>query len=64
LLLLSDNQFYVLTPATVRTHRLPMDDAAYVWGTVVHVLASDHGRKAKAVRGSSFGSGGWLGAPA
>src|SRR3979409_1235778 len=38
---LSGKQSYVLTSATVRTHRVPMDDAALVWGTVVHVLAFD-----------------------
>jgi transposase len=62
LLRLSGTQFYVLTPATARRHRLPMDDAAPVWGSGVHVLASDHGRKPKATNGSSLLGGGWLGA--
>ena len=39
-----------------------MDDAAPVWGTVVHVLASDQGRKPKAISESSLLGGGWLGA--
>jgi len=39
-----------------------MDDAAQVWGAGVHVLASDHGRKAKAISGSSLLGLGWLGA--
>jgi hypothetical protein len=59
---LSGKQFYVLTRATVRTHRLPMDDAAQFWGTGVHVLASDHGSKAKAISKSSLFGSGWLGA--
>jgi hypothetical protein len=39
-----------------------MDDAVRVWGTVVHVLAFDHGRKPKAISGPSLVCGGWLGA--
>jgi hypothetical protein len=39
-----------------------MDDAVPVWGTVVHVLASDHGRKPKAIIESSLVCGGRLGA--
>ena len=39
-----------------------MDDAAQFWGTVVHVLASDHWRKAKAISASNLLALGWLGA--
>jgi hypothetical protein len=37
-----------------------MDDAALVWGNGVHVLASDHGRKAEAMGGLNLLGGGWL----
>jgi hypothetical protein len=39
-----------------------MHDAAYVWGTAVHVLASNQGRKANAISGFSLLCCGWLGA--
>ena len=38
------------------------NDAAAVWGTVVHALAFDQRRKTKAIRGSCLLCGGWLGA--
>ena len=59
---LCGRESYIITFATVRRHRLPMDDAAQVCGAGVHVLASDHGRKAKAISGSSLLGLGWLGA--
>jgi hypothetical protein len=62
LLFLCGHQFYVLAPAAVRKNRQPMDDAAPVWRTVVHVLASDQGRKPKAISGSGLLFGVWLGA--
>jgi hypothetical protein len=38
-----------------------MDETVWVWGTDIHALASDHGRKAKAVRGYNLFCLGWLG---
>src|ERR1700691_1568010 len=52
LLHLCGQQFHVLAVAPVRRRRLAMDKTAGVWGTDIHVLASDHGHKAKAIRGS------------
>ena len=59
-LLFSGKQFSVLSAAKVRSDRLAMDESATVWGSLVHVLASDQGRKA--FNGSSLHGGGWLGA--
>ena len=52
LLRLSAKQFYVVSAAAVRSDRLAMDESAAVWGSGVHALAGDHGRKAKATGGS------------
>jgi hypothetical protein len=38
-----------------------MDEAVQFWGVGVHVLASDHGRKATGISGSSFLGGCRLG---